>query len=47
VLTIYRHNGARFDPPEIARATGIVPLQALEGLSLDLNFIDELRRDLE
>ena len=47
VLTIYRQNGARFDPPEIVRATGIVVLQALEGLPLDLGFIDALRRDLE
>jgi Uma2 family endonuclease len=46
VLTIYRHNGLRFDSPEIVRATGIMPLQALEGLTIDLNFIDELRRDL-
>ena len=47
VLTIYRHNRLQFDPPEIVRATGIVPLQALEGLRIDLNFIDQLRRDLE
>lgn len=47
VLTIYRHNGLQFDPPEIVRATGIVPLQALEGLPLDLGFIDGLRSDLE
>ncbi len=47
VLTIYRHNGLKFDPPEIVRATGIVPLQALEGLPLDLRFIDALRSDLE
>ena len=47
VLTIYRHNGLKFDPPEIVRATGIVPLQALEGLPLDLGFIDGLRSDLE
>ena len=47
VLTIYRQNGLRFDPPEIVRATGIVPLQALEGLPLDLGFIDGLRSGLE
>lgn len=47
VLTIYRHNGLKFDPPEIVRATGIVLLHALEGLPLDLGFIDGLRSDLE
>jgi Uma2 family endonuclease len=47
VLTIYRHNGVKFDPPQIVRATGIVPLLALHGLQLDLGFIDGLRVDLE
>ena len=47
VLTIYRHNGLKFDPPEIVRATGIVPLHALEDFPLDLRFIDDLRNNLE
>jgi Uma2 family endonuclease len=47
LLTIYRHNDVQFDPPDIVRATGLVTLQALESLSLDLNFIDELRKDVE
>lgn len=47
VLTIYRQNGLKFDPPEIVRATGIVPMQALEGLPLDLGFIDGLRSGFE
>ncbi len=42
MLTIYRHSDLKFGPPETVRATGMVPLQALEGFRLDLNFIDEI-----
>jgi len=47
VLTIYRQNGARFNPPETVRATGLVVLRALDDLPLDLNFIDALRKGFD
>lgn len=46
LLTIYRHNGAQFDAPEIVRATGKIALRALEGVTLELGFIDDLRTEL-
>ena len=46
LLTIYRHNGVQFNAPEIVRASGMIALRALEGVKLELNFIDGLRLDL-
>ena len=42
LITIYRHNGTQFNAPEIVRASGIIALRALEGVKLELNFIDDL-----
>ena len=46
LLTIYRHNGAQFDAPEIRRAAGAIALHALDGVTLQLDFIEDLRADL-
>lgn len=46
LLTIYRHNGAQFDAPEIVRAMGAIALRALDGVTLQLDFIEDLRADL-
>ena len=46
LLTIYRHNGTQFNAPEIVRATGAIALRALDGITLELDFIDDLRVDL-
>ena len=46
LVTIYRHNGTQFNAPVIVRATGAIALRALEGVKLDLDFIDDLRADL-
>ncbi len=42
VITLYRQDATQ-DPPRFARAEGNIPLTALEGLSLDLDFIAALR----
>ncbi len=41
VLTIYRQIGDAFAPPEIVRAEGVIPIAALAGLTLDLDFMSE------
>ena len=48
VITMYRQdaaaqNPARFAPAEIRRAEGNIPITALEGVTLDLDFIAALR----
>lgn len=47
LLTIYRHSNGLFEPAEIVRASGHVPLRALADLILDLDFIEGLRKGLE
>jgi Uma2 family endonuclease len=51
LVTIYRQidmlSGPQFGASEIVRATGELSLQALDGLTLDLNFIDALRLNVE
>lgn len=47
LLTIYRHADSAFAPPEIVHARGRVPLVALPGVELDLDFIVPLRAKLE
>ena len=46
LVTIYRHNGAQFNAPEIVRASGTIALRALAGVELGLDFIDDLRADV-
>jgi Uma2 family endonuclease len=47
LLTIYRHTGTAFAPPEIVHARGRVALVALPGVDLDLDFIVPLRATLQ
>ncbi len=52
VITMYRQdaaaqNPARFAPAEIRRAEGNIPITALEGVTLDLDFIAALREQEE
>lgn len=48
VLTIYRaRSSGGFAEPEIRRAEGVVALQALSGVSLELDFMLELREQDE
>jgi Uma2 family endonuclease len=47
LLTIYRHTDHQFEAAEIVRASGQIALRALPGLSLDLDFIEALRVDLD
>ena len=41
VLTIYRQLDGAFAPPEILSAEGVIPIAALTGLNLDLDFMSE------
>lgn len=47
VLSIYRHDGLQFGKPDMVHTRGRVPLTALPGIELDLDFIESLRGETE
>lgn len=44
LLTLWRQQGEDFGSPEIRHAAGIVPVEALPGVQLDLDFLVAMRR---